>query len=185
MHDDGRLTRPAPQYRRDLRQGLVALGEAMHADAESAGGESGHMRTTKAKTGRKTKEKTTRKSPVKRPRNGRNRDADRPLSFDPPPNDDMSQQAVAAPRHRVHDSIDRVIAECDKVDAALTEFARQDMPPLMIKELTPAAGGAGATRGWAVMSADLQRPLTEWQARAIVTAMQSPREPAPIGIAAE
>ncbi len=143
------------------------------------------MRTTKAKTGRKTKEKTTRKSPVKRPRNGRNRDADRPLSFDPPPNDDMSQQAVAAPRHRVHDSIDRVIAECDKVDAALIELTRDDMPLLTIRQLKAADSDAAAPGGWVVASADSQKPLTEWQARAIVAAMQSPRAPGPMRIAAE
>jgi hypothetical protein len=107
------------------------------------------------------------------------------LSFDPPAKNDMPQEIVAAPKHPVHDSIDRVIAECDKVDAALTEFTRQDMPPLAVKELKPSDDGAEATRGWAVVSADLQKPLTEWQARAIMAAMQSPRTPVPIRIAAE
>ncbi len=98
----------------------------------------------------------------------------------------MPQETVAAtaaaPCQGVHASIDRVIAECDKVDAALLEFTRQDMPPLTIKELD--AAGAGATRGWAVVSADVQKPLTEPQARAILAALQL-GTPAAIRIAAE
>ena len=95
----------------------------------------------------------------------------------------MPQQTAAAPTRGVHDSINRVIAECDKVDAALLAFTRQDMPPLAIKRLD--AAGAEASGGWAVVSADLERPLTEWQARAIVAAVQSRRTPAPIRLAVE
>ncbi len=133
----------------------------------------------------KTKGKASPKPRVKRGQPSRNPRGDRSLSLDPPAKDDMPRQTAAAPRHRVHDSIDRVIAGCDRVDAALVELAQQDMPPLAIRELAAADGGAGATRGWAVVSADLRKPLTQWQARAIVAAMQSPRTPAPISIAAE
>jgi hypothetical protein len=147
------------------------------------------MRKTTGKTGGKTrgkaKAKTTAKSPARRRRAGGNPGHDGSLSFDPPAQDDMSQQTAAASKHRVHDSIDRVMAECDKVDAALVEFTRQDMPPLTIKELKGAAACAEATGGWAVVSADVQRPLTEWQARAIVAAMQSPGASVAVGIAAE
>jgi hypothetical protein len=74
----------------------------------------------------------------------------------------------------VHDSISRVIAECDKVDAALIEMTRQDMPSLAIKELEVADSASGVKRAWAVVSADPQKPLTEWQAKDIVAAMRSP-----------
>jgi len=86
----------------------------------------------------------------------------------------MPEQTVASSNLRVHDSINRVIAECDKVDAALIEMTRHDMPSLTIKELELADNGSGVTRGWAVVSADPQKPLTEWQARDIVAAMLSP-----------
>jgi hypothetical protein len=140
---------------------------------------------TQGKSQGKTKAKATAKSAGKRRRTGGNPGGDGSLSFDPPAQDDMSQQSAATSKHRVHDSINRVMAECDKVDAALVEFTRQDMPPLAIKDLKGAGGGAEATSGWAVVSADAQRPLTEWQAKAIVAAMQSPGAPVQVGIAAE
>src|SRR5262249_21271118 len=57
------------------------------------------MRKTAGKT------KTKPKSPVKRRRGGRNPQGDRPLSFDPPAKNDMSDQTVASSNSRVHDSI--------------------------------------------------------------------------------
>jgi hypothetical protein len=99
----------------------------------------------------------------------------------------MPKQAPKpAPGQRVRESVDRVMAECDKVDAALFEMSRatqvEDLPLLTIEEI---ATEGGTNRGWAVVSADPQRPLTEMQAKAIIAAMQSRGTPAPIGIAAE
>jgi hypothetical protein len=108
------------------------------------------------------------------------------LSFDLPAKDGMTEQIGAAPKHRVHDSINLVLAECDKVDAALIEITQNhEMPPLTIKEVETADDGGGAKKGWAVVSADPQKPLTERQAKDIVAAMRPSRMPAPIRIAAE
>ena len=126
----------------------------------------------KAKGTRKAT-KTKPKSRVKG-RRDRNPRADGLLSFVPEAKDDMPDQTVMSSNRLVHDSINRVVAECDKVDAALLEMTRQDMPSLAIKELDAADDGSGVTRGWAVVSADPQKPLTEWQARDIVAAMRSP-----------
>lgn len=85
----------------------------------------------------------------------------------------MPRQSRSLPKRRMRDSIDRVIAECDKVDAALFEITQnQELPPLTIQGLE--IGNGGAERGWAVVSADPQRPLTEKQAKDIVVAMQPP-----------
>lgn len=100
------------------------------------------------------------------------------------------RKTEAAPRQGVRDSIDRVIAECDRVDAVLIEITRtaqndeNDMPPLTIQMLE-LDGEAGTKRGWAVVSADPHRPLTEQQANDIVAAMKSLETNPPIGIAAE
>jgi hypothetical protein len=131
----------------------------------------------------KTKAKTRPKSHVKRRRNPR---GDRPLSFDRAARDGMTEQIGAAPKHRVHDSINLVLAECDKVDAALIEITQNhEIPPLTIKEVETADDGGTVKRGWAVVSADPQKPLTERQAKDIVAAMRPSRMPAPIRIAAE
>ena len=91
----------------------------------------------------------------------------------------MTVQIRPAAEHLVHDSIDLVLAECDKVDAVLSELAwDDDMPPLTIKQVETADG-------WAVVSADPQKPLTENEAKRIVAAMRQPRPSAPIRIAAE
>jgi hypothetical protein len=128
--------------------------------------------------------KAKRKSSVKRRRVVRNSAVVQPLSFDPPSGDDMPRQTKSLPKRRMRDSIDRVIAECDKVDAALFEITQnQEMPPLTIRELD--VGEGGAERGWAVVSADPQRPLTEKQAKEIVAAMQPPGLVARMTIAAE
>ena len=130
-----------------------------------------------AKGTRKGTQKTKPRSPAKG-RRERNSGTDRPLSFVPGSEDDMRDQAVASSNRLVHDSINRVVAECDKVDAALIEMTRQetrqDMPSLAIKELDAADSGSAVQRGWAVVSADPHKPLTEWQAREIVAAMRSP-----------
>jgi hypothetical protein len=143
-------------------------------------------RTTKARTTR-ARTKTKRKSAVSRPRRDGNGANGQALSFDPPAKDVMPEQAQAAPRHRVRDSVDRVMAECDKVDAALIEMTRttwdQDLPPLAIKEID-ADEVEAATRGWVVVSGDPHRPLTERQAKHIVAAMRSQDATAPIGIGA-
>ncbi len=141
----------------------------------------------KAKTKRRTrgKTRTAPKSPVKRPRHRNSRD-DRPLSFDLPAKDDMTEQIGAVPKHRVHDSINLVLAECDKVDAALIGITQDhQMPPLTIKAVEMADGGGGAKRGWAIVSADPQKPLTERQAKEIVAAMQPSRTAVPSRLAAE
>jgi len=152
------------------------------------------MKTTKIKTKTakttktRTRTKTKRKSPVSRPRRDGNGADGQALSFDPPAKDVMPEQAQAAPRHRVRDSVDRVMAECDKVAAALIEMTRtswdQDLPPLAIKEIDTGEGEA-TTRGWVVVSGDPHRPLTERQAKHIIAAMQSQDGTAPIGIGAE
>lgn len=146
----------------------------------------------KTKTTKTTKTaKTKRKSPVSRRGRLRNAGGDRALSVDPPAKEDMSKQAKPpkpAPGQRVRESVDRVMAECDKVDTALFEMTRatqvEDMPPLTIKE-TDTGDGGGPKRGWAIVSADPQRPLTEMQAKEIIAAMRSRGTPAPIAIAAE
>jgi len=98
----------------------------------------------------------------------------------------MTVQTGAAPRHLVHDSINLVLAECDKVDAALIEVTQDhDLPPLAIKRVETADGGGLAKMGWAVVSGDPQRPLSEMDARRIVAAMRRPRMSAPIRFAAE
>jgi hypothetical protein len=113
------------------------------------------------------------------------------LSFDRLAKDAMPKKTKpgkSAAKQRVRASIDRVIAECDKVAAALIEMTRgtqhQDMPPLAIREI--GTGDCEAvTRVWAVVSDDPQRPLTERQARDIVAAVRSLATPAPTSIAAE
>jgi len=145
------------------------------------------MRKTKGttKTKMRGKKKTTPKSLVKRRRLRNPRD-DQPLSFALPPKDDMTMQTGAAPKHLVHDSINLVLAECDKVDAVLIEIAQDhDMPPLTIRQVETAEGGGVTRNGWAVVSGDPQRPLSEMDAKRIVAAMRRPRTPAPIRIAAE
>jgi hypothetical protein len=151
------------------------------------------MKTTKTKTktaktkATKTGTKTKRKSAVSRPRRDGNGADAQALSFDPPAKDVMPEQAQAAPRHRVRDSVDRVMAECDKVDAALIEMTRttwdQDLPPLAIKEID-ADEAEATTRGWVVVSGDPRRPLTERQAKHIIAVLQSQDATAPIGIGA-
>lgn len=146
----------------------------------------------KAKSTKTTKTaKTKRNSPVSR--RDRNAGGDRALSFDPPAKDDMPKQvkraSKPAPGQRVRESVDRVMADCDKVDAALFEMTRvtqvEDLPPLTIEEIDTGDAEGGTNRGWAVVSADPQHPLTEMQAKEIIAAMQSRGTPAPIGIAAE
>jgi len=130
-----------------------------------------------------------RKSPARRPQRGRNGADDQALSSDPPAQDLMPEQAKAAPRHRVRASIDRVMAECDKVDALLIGITRPtpglDLPPLTIKEIETDDGEGGTARAWAVVSGDPRKPLTEAQAKEIAAALQSRSAPAPTSIAAE
>src|SRR5262249_23772773 len=91
----------------------------------------------------------------------------------------ISMQAAASSKYRVYDSIDRVIAECDRIDAALLQLTQDhETPPLTVKEIAVADGGGSGRRAWAIVSADPQRPLTEWEAKDIVGAMQRPRTPA-------
>jgi hypothetical protein len=79
----------------------------------------------------------------------------------------------------MHDSINLVLAECDKVDAALIEITQDhDMPPLAIKQVETGGDGGVAKIGWAVVSGDPQRPLTERDAKNIVAAMRRPAGPA-------
>lgn len=136
---------------------------------------------TKAKAKAETKArettKTTRRSAAKR-RPDRNAPGDQPLSFGRPAKDEMTVQTAPAAPHPVHDSINLVLAECDKVAAALIELTRDEgMPPLATRQVE--------TAGWAVVSADPQRPLTESEAQRIVAAMRQPGTPAPVRIAAE
>ena len=139
----------------------------------------------KAKSESRGRTKTRPKSLVKRRRLRDPRDG-QPLSFDLPAKDGMTVQTGAAPRHLVHDSINLVLAECDKVDAALIEVTQDhDLPPLAIKRVETADGGGLAKMGWAVVSGDPQRPLSEMDARRIVAAMRRPRMSAPIRFAAE
>ena len=148
------------------------------------------MRTAKkkTKTRKKTKaarEKAAPKSVVKR-RRPRNLQRDQPLSFDLPSKDDVTVQAGAAPNQLVHDSINLVLAECDKVAAALIEITQDyDLPPLTIRPVDTRDDSSVANTGWAVVSDDPQRPLTETEARTIVAAMRWPRTSAPLRIAAE
>lgn len=168
----------------------------------------------KTKTSKTTKAtKTTKSAKTAKTKRGspvggrvRNADDDRALSFDPPTKDEMPKKAdkpadkqakrspKPAPGQRVRESVDRVMAECDKVDAALFEMARatqvedmplRDVPPLTIKEIDTADGEGGTTRSFAVVSADPQRPLTEVQAKQIIAAIQSHGTLAAFGIAAE
>ena len=89
----------------------------------------------------------------------------------------------------MRESVDRVMAECDKVDAALFEMTRatqvEGLPPLTIEEIDTGDREGATERGWAVVSADPRRPLSETQAKEIIAAMQSRGTPAPVGIAAE
>jgi len=100
----------------------------------------------------------------------------------------MRKKTQTAPKQGVRESIDRVIAECDRVDAVLFEITRtaqnDDMPPLTI-QMVELGDEAGATGGWAVVSSDPHRPLTEEQARDIVAAMESAGTKTPFGVAAE
>jgi hypothetical protein len=147
------------------------------------------MKTAKKNKAKTTKAKTKGKSPVTRHRRGRNAGGDDALSFDPSAKDAMPEQAKVAPSHPVRASIDRVMAECDKVDALLIGITRAtqdlDLPPLTIKEIESDDSEGGTTRGWAVVSADPQTPLTETQASEIIAALQSRRAPEPTSIAAE
>jgi hypothetical protein len=143
------------------------------------------MRKIKGKAKTKGKTKSTSRPLVKRRGNRSSRDG-QPLSFDLTAKDDMTVQTAAAPKQLVHDSINLVLAECDKVDAALVEITQDhNMPPLTIKQLEMANDGRIAKIGWAVVSADPHRPLTESDAKHIVAAMRRPRTSAPISIAAE
>lgn len=146
---------------------------------------------------KKTKRKTAIKSAVKAGARGRNAERGQVLSSGPPAKKAMRTQIQRAPRKTtetapkqgVRESIDRVIAECDRVDAALIEITRaaqrddNDMPPLTI-QMVELGRDAGAS-GWAVVSGDPHRPLTEQQARDIVAAMKSIATSAPFGVAAE
>jgi hypothetical protein len=144
-------------------------------------------RTTKTTRTAKTK----RNSPVSHRGRGTPEAIGRCLSIRPQ-KDDMPKQVKQAPEpapgQRVRESVDRVMAECDKVDAALFEMTRatqvEDLPPLTIEEIDAGDGEGGTKRGWAVVSADPERPLTETQAKEIIAVM-SRGTPAPIGIAAE
>ena len=93
------------------------------------------------------------------------------------------QATKKAPKQkRVHASINRVMAECDKVDAVLLAIMRPaGLPPLTVIEMETGYG----ERTWAVVSGDPQKPLTEKQAKEIVAAMRPPGPPAPIRIAAD
>jgi hypothetical protein len=147
---------------------------------------------------KKTKRKTAVKSAVKTGERGRNAGRGQVLSSGPPAKKAMRTQiqratrkkTETAPKQGVRESIDRVIAECDRVDAALIEITRaaqndgDDMPPLAIR-MVELGRDAGATSGWAVVSGDPSRPLTEQQARDIVAAMKSIETNAPFGVAAE
>lgn len=139
---------------------------------------------------KKTKRKSAAKSAVKTGGRGRNAGRGKVLSSGPPAKKAMRKKTQAAPKQGVRESIDRVIAECDRVDAALIEITRaaqkddNDVPPLTI-QMVELGGDAGATSGWAIVSADPQRPLTEQQARDIVAAMKSIETNAPFGVAAE
>jgi hypothetical protein len=137
---------------------------------------------TQGKTKTRGKTKTAPKSLVKR----RNPPGAQPLSFALPAKDDMTVQTGAAPRHLVHDSINLVLAECDKVDAALIGITQDHkMPPLAIMQVATTDSGGAAKTGWAVVSGDPQRPLTESDAKRIVAAMRRLRTSAPMWIAAE
>lgn len=137
---------------------------------------------------KKTKRKSAAKSAVKTGGRGRNAGRGKVLSSGPPAKKAMRKKTQAAPKQGVRESIDRVIAECDRVDAVLFEITRtaqdDDMPPLTI-QMVELGDEAGATTGWAVVSADPHRPLTEEQARDIVAAMESAGTKTPFGVAAE
>jgi hypothetical protein len=148
--------------------------------------------------------KRSAKSPAKSRRRQRNAGGDQTLSSDPIAKNAMRKRTKRTPKEPAPQpaqapapaGTDRVIAECNNVDAALDRVAAalieltrteraQDLPPLTITEVDIANGQAGGQRGWAVVSDDPQMPLTEAQAREIVAAMQSLLAPATIGIAAE
>jgi hypothetical protein len=137
---------------------------------------------------KKTKRKSAAKSAVKTGGRGRNAGRGEVLSSGPPAKKVMRKKTQTAPKQGVRESIDRVIAECDRVDAVLFEITRtaqdDDMPPLTIR-MVELGDEAGATTGWAVVSADPRRPLTEEQARDIVAAMESAGTKTPFGVAAE
>jgi hypothetical protein len=58
----------------------------------------------------------------------------------------MTVQTGPAVEHLVHDSINLVLAECDKVDAVLIELGRNDdMPPLTLKQVET-EGDGGVTK---------------------------------------
>ena len=136
---------------------------------------------------KKTKRKSAAKSAVKTAGRGRNAGRGEVLSSGSPAKKAMRKKTQTAPKQGVRESIDRVIAECDRVDAVLFEITRtaqnDDMPPLTIQMVL--GDEAGATGGWAVVSADPHRPLTQDQARDIVAAMESAGTKAPFGVAAE
>jgi hypothetical protein len=136
---------------------------------------------------KKTKRKSAAKSAAKTGGRGRNAGRGKVLSPGPPAKKAMRKKTQTAPKQGVRESIDRVIAECDRVDAVLFEITRtaqnDDMPPLTIQMVL--GDEADATGGWAVVSADPHRPLTEEQARDIVAAMESAGTKAPFGVAAE
>ena len=138
---------------------------------------------------KKTKRKSAAKSAVKTGGRGRNAGRGEVLSSGPPAKKAMRKKTQTAPKQGVRESIDRVIAECDRVDAVLFEITRtaqnDDMPPLTIQMLELGGDEAAATTGWAVVSADPHRPLTEEQARDIVAAMESAGTKTPFGVAAE
>ena len=149
----------------------------------------------------KTPAKRSAKSPAKDGGRRRNAAGDPALSSDSVAKNAMRKRTKRAQQEPAQQlaqqppsaGTDRVIAEWDKVDAALNKVAAavtaltraeqdQALPPLTIKDL---AGGDGLTGGWAVVSGDPQMPLTEQQARDIVATMRSLHAPASIGIAAE
>jgi len=137
---------------------------------------------------KKTKRKPAAKSAAKTGGRGRNAGRGEVLSSGPPAKKAMRKKTQTAPKQGVRESIDRVIAECDRVDAVLFEITRtaqnDDMPPLTI-QMVELGDEAGATGGWAVVSSDPHRPLTEEQARDIVAAMDSAGTKTPFGVAAE
>jgi hypothetical protein len=154
----------------------------------------------KAKTG----VKRSSKSPAKNRKRQRNAGGDQALSSAASVKNAMRKRTRKTPQEpapqpaqaSAPSGIDRLIAESDKVDAALDKVAAAvialtrtgqapHIPPLTIKQIETTDGQTDGQTGWAVVSGDPQMPLTETQAREIVATMQSLHAPAPIGIAAE
>lgn len=73
------------------------------------------------------------------------------------------------PEERIKTTIDQVIADCDWIDrqtSRMIQFQNQDsrdLPPLTVMKVETGYGN-----GWAVVSDDPERPLTERQAESIL-----------------